>query len=95
MRTIQIGNDELILYFRKNYPKCKIKNADLGKKIWLWIKDEDRKSKKIGDEPCFWGNSGSFIGENLLPKTATQFILNSRILPDLYNYLDELGDLYK
>ncbi len=35
--SIQMGNDEFILYIRKNHQKCATNNALLGKRIWEWI----------------------------------------------------------
>ena len=92
--SIQMGNDEFILYIRKNHPDCAISNDDLGKKIWKWINesDADVKAEKVrDDEACLWGKDAANIGETKLPKTAAQFRFESTLLPSLYEHLDALG----
>ena len=59
--------------------------------IWLWIKNEDKNAEQVEeDRECLWGKTGKFINELELPKTATQFGFDRKILPDLYDYLDTL-----
>jgi hypothetical protein len=89
--VIKMGNDEFILYIRKNYPDCKISNDQLGKQIWIWLRDKGA-SKILEDEVCFWETSGASVDANLLPKTATQFEFERRLLPELYSYLDTFKD---
>ena len=92
--SIQMGNDEFILYIRKNHPNCVKSNDLLGKRIWEWIEKQDATAEQIGDGksvPCRWGDTGAHIGETNLPKTATQFRFERKLLPELYDLLDELG----
>ncbi|PCH92383.1 MAG: hypothetical protein COB85_08200, partial [Bacteroidetes bacterium] len=87
---IIMGNDEFILHIRKTQPECAITNEILGKKIWIWIKDNDPSALQVeGDEdmPCHWGDTGGFIADTNLPKTACQFEFNCEILPRLYCFL--------
>ena len=89
---VKVGNDELILYIRKNYPQCRYRNESLGKLIWIWIRG-NADGRKLFEEPqpCRWGNVGDFISEHDLPKDATQFDLLRTALPALYDELDRLG----
>lgn len=91
---IKMGNDEFILYIRKRYPGCRKSNDKLGRRIWEWIKKQDLNSRKEEEnKPCYWGDTGDFISENSgLPKTATQFSFDSKVLPELYKFLNELGE---
>lgn len=91
--SIRMGNDEFILYIRKQHPNCKITNEILGKRIWQWLRDKlnSQASKDQEDVPCFWGAEGNFIREDKLPKTAAQFSFEPAVLPDLYAFLDDLG----
>ena len=84
---ITMGNDEFILYIRKNSNTCNIKNDRLGRIIWKWLRDRGA-SKIISDQPCLWGEKADNIDELGLPKTATQFSFDRSLLPDLYKYLD-------
>lgn len=91
-RTIVMGNDEFILYIRKRYPGCKVPNEVLGRKIWVWIRNNDPEATQTKeDDPCYWRETGAFIAEDKLPKTATQFSFRIDILPELFGYLDKLG----
>jgi len=87
---IRIGNDELILYIRKNHD-CHLSNDQLGRRIWVWLRDNAAGRKLVEDQLCRWGAVGSFIGDRDLPKTATQFEFRTSALPDLYRFLDQLG----
>ena len=90
---INMGNDEFILYIRKNYRHCNIENDQLGKRIWEEIQRLDRNAKKIiEDQPCMWETDGDSISPNILPKTAAQFSFDRNILSSIYNFLDELGN---
>ena len=94
MRRIIMGNDEFILYIRKNYRNCSTVNSQLGKKIWIWITEHDANSKQIfEDQESEWGSDFDNNQGTGLPKTATQFEFNRDLLPDLYGYLDVLGDM--
>ena len=91
---ITMGNDEFILYIRKNHPDCSITNDQLGKRIWIWIRDQDPNASKAGaGDPvsCLWGDSAQHLGELALPTTATQFSFARNLLPSLYDLLDSLG----
>lgn len=39
MSKIKMGDDEFILYIRKNYPNCTMLNNTLGSLISKWFKD--------------------------------------------------------
>lgn len=91
-RKITIGNDELILHIRKNHPECTTSTASLGKSIWVWIRDNDPEAEKGEIKPCLWGSEGDFVSADQLPKSATQFSFDVRLLPALYMFLDELGE---
>jgi transcriptional regulator with XRE-family HTH domain len=91
---IKMGNDEFILYIRKNYNDCATTNIDLGKRIWTWIRERDATAVKVGKEeaePCFWGGTAANTGETKLPTWATQFQFERSLLPSLYDHLDALG----
>lgn len=93
-KIIRMGNDEFILYVRKNYENCATANVDLGKRIWAWIKDHDDAAVKVGKEeaePCLWGNTAANTGDTKLPVWATQFQFDRLLLPALYEHLDALG----
>lgn len=85
--TITMGNDEFILFIRKNHPNCATSNDQLGKLIWKWIKDHDAMAEQLNEDKCLWGE----IGETKLPKTAMQFRFERKVLPELYEHLFELG----
>ena len=86
--SITMGNDEFILYIRKNFTNCPISNDKLGKTIWLWLQENDSSSQiTVRDQPCQWGNSEEITSEVSLPKTATQFQFAIETLPPLYAFL--------
>jgi hypothetical protein len=94
VKRITMGNDEFILYIRKNYPSCDITNNQLGKRIWAWIQAQDPAASKAGSGepvPCLWGDSAQHLDELALPVTATQLSFDRSILPALYDLLDDLG----
>ena len=93
---IQMGNDEFVLYIRKNHTKCTTSNDRLGRLIWEWIEQRDATAKQLNhgkSMPCSWTDTGAHIGENKLPKTATQFEFQRDVLPELYDHLDALGSV--
>jgi hypothetical protein len=91
METIKMGNDEFILYIRKNY-RCTLTNDQLGKKVWLWLDEQKVNAiQKVVDQVCFWGKDIDNKKGLGLPKTATQFEFKRILMPKLYDYLDELG----
>lgn len=85
-----IGNDELIHYFRKNYPASKARNPDLGKKLWKFMKVELGAEKAVILKKLKW-DKGKHTTVMKLPKSAHQFVLNKDGLPRLYEFLDQLG----
>ena len=88
---IIMGDDEFILHVRKNGFGQNSENPELGRKIWVWIRAHDTGATKIQkDQACRWGDAGSFISEDDLPKTATQFKFDEAILPELYRFLSTL-----
>ena len=90
--NIIMGNDEFILYIRKHYPLCRLSNLNLGKRIWERIRSIDPNANIVErDRECYWGDTGPFIAEDRLPKTATQFSFDSNILPQLFDFLVTLG----
>ncbi len=93
---IKMGNDEFILYIRKNHEKCSTSNDRLGRLIWEWIKEHDVTAEQLNNgnsELCFWGVTAANIDETKLPKTATQFQFERNLLPELYDHLDALGSV--
>jgi hypothetical protein len=101
MSTITMGNDEFILYIRKNYPECSKSNDDLGHRIWERIRRDDEKAYKVDENgnrddkaepvPCIWSKTDARVVEAKLPYTATQFRFERSLLPLLYEHLDALG----
>lgn len=90
--TIQMGNDELILYIRKHHAACATDNRVLGKKIWAWIQAHDASARLLNERDlCLWGDEGSFIDDRKLPKTSASFEFARWLLPGLFHHLDELG----
>lgn len=91
--TIKMGNDEFILYVRKQNKGCKLTTPVLGKRIWEWIRENDLNAVEVEvDMPCMWGE---YINEKVvdklqLPKTATQFEFRIDLLPRLYKYLTSI-----
>jgi transcriptional regulator with XRE-family HTH domain len=88
---LKMGNDEFILYIRKNFPECTRTNDELGKSIWRLIEALDSTAEQVGAEPCRWEVTGASIGETKLPQTAMQFRFKRSQLPALYEALDSLG----
>lgn len=90
--SITMGNDEFILYIRKNFRSCRIPNDQLGKTIWQWLQRNDiTATKSPEDRACEWGNSDAITSETSLPKTAAQFRFSRATLPALYAYLDTIA----
>lgn len=92
--TIRLGNDDFILYVRKNYPECATTNDQLGKRVWLWLQGQDATARKTHEgvpQPCYWGDTGPHVDECRLPQRATQFEFRRELLPGLYEFLDELA----
>ena len=91
MNTIRMGNDEFILYIRKWYPNCETTNDVLGRKIWEWIRYEDKSARQLKREECPWGKNAKNVDKEELPYTATQFEFKRDLLPRLFDYLDWLS----
>jgi len=93
---ITMGNDEFILYIRKNNQGCQIPNAQLGKTIWQWLEQNGQSGNDPlpqiveRDLPCQWGDSPQITSELSLPKTATQFEFSVDKLPQLYTFLSDI-----
>jgi len=85
---ITMGNDEFILYILKT-SDCQIPNDQLGKMIWIWLRDNGGE-KIEEDKPCLWSKVASDPNGMSLPKTAAQFKFDRSLLPELYNFLDQL-----
>jgi hypothetical protein len=89
-KNIKMGNDEFILYVRKQNLTCKLKNDRLGRTIWEWIRD-NADGKQIGKRKgCEWGEEADNVDADKLPYTATQFEFDREKLPELYDFLDSL-----
>lgn len=89
--TIQMGNDEFILYIRKNGRGSGKSTAELGQRIWEWLQANSSGATIVAKrQDCRWGDTGPFISSDDLPKTAAQFSFDRALLPHLYDYLDTL-----
>jgi hypothetical protein len=89
--NIQMGNDEFILYIRKNGRGSGKSTAELGQRIWEWLQANDPGAIVTArNQPCRWGDAGGFISMDDLPKTAAQFSFDRALLPRLYDYLDSI-----
>lgn len=82
---IAIGADELILWLRKNEKAKNVTTKQLGLKILKLIENLGGKLTKH-DERCSWNTDAisETIDEFNLPKTASQYILDSHKLDNLY-----------
>jgi len=90
--SIIMGNDEFILYIRKNFPSCRTPNDQLGKTIWHWLESNDATAEIVErDRACEWGSSDTVTSETSLPKTATQFRFARATLPRLFAFLDTVN----
>jgi hypothetical protein len=87
-QTIKMGNDEFILYIRKN-SNCETPTNVLGRQISSWFKTKNIAPTQR-DIDCYWETIGASIDEKFLPKTAAQFEFNRSLLPELFTHLDEL-----
>jgi hypothetical protein len=90
MIRITMGNDEFILYIRKWHPNCKISTPQLGKSIWIWLRDKGAIKLKEQPQHTYWVKAEK-VEIEMLPEHATQFEFKRSLLPELYTYLDELG----
>ncbi len=87
---ITMGNDEFILHLRKHYSSS-MKNPQIGKRVWQWLRDNADGQKLDGEPTCIWGRDPAAVGETRLPVSATQFSFRTDALPDLYRFLGHLG----
>ncbi|KOO66058.1 hypothetical protein [Xylanibacter rarus] len=90
MNTIKMGNDEFILYCRKNGHGINKTTDQLGRLIWEWIRDKANGRQIENNKECLWGQNANNVSPTGLPYTATQFEFDRNKLPDLYDYLDTL-----
>lgn len=101
MRTIIMGSDEFILYIRKQHPNCQTTTQVLGRKIADFMIAQgfyDQNANK-GEPFCnneqrsYWvtEENEEFIRSISLPLTANQYTFDRALLPELYDFLDELG----
>lgn len=97
MGTIRLGNDDFILFIRKNQRKggkaSITRNNQLGSEIWQFIRDTKIGIKADNGEsvPCKWNpiqcNDEGFG----LPKNATQFDINISKIKELFDKLYEIS----
>lgn len=87
---ITMGNDEFILYIRKWHPDCKTITSQLGKLVWIWLEAKGSIKSPLKPKHSYWDKSDK-VNKEMLPADATQFEFDRSILPDLYDYLDYLG----
>jgi len=96
--TITMGNDEFILYIRKNY-NCSLTNDRIGRMTQKWILENSKGINKDKDivrgVPCLWQSSRMRKTYGMrLPRTASQITFNRKLLPKLYTFLDEVGEKF-
>ena len=91
-KPIRMGNDEFILYVRKQNKESKYDTKKLRELICKWLKEHaELKEKDIKyDVECLWGEQADNVSPDKLPKTASQFVFDRDYLPALYDYLDTL-----
>jgi hypothetical protein len=81
--NIRIGNNEFLLHIRKNY-NCNVINPQLGKLVWIWIREHDENALQIQkDRPCELGDEFDALDGMGIPRKATQFEFNRNLLPEL------------
>ena len=84
-----MGNDDLILYVRKQHRGCTIGNLQLGKSIWARIQQDG--GRKVSDsQASLWSDTPQGRSSGLL-LVSTQFEFRRSMLPELFTYLDSLG----
>lgn len=101
MRTITMGSDEFILYIRKQHPNCQTTTTILGFRIALWMSGkgfydpnaEEGEPFCNNEQRSYWvtEENEEFIRSISLPLTANQYTFDRALLPELYDFLDELG----
>lgn len=93
MKKINIGNDELILHYRKNEKNPgSVTTVFLGRLLWAEVRKIDREAEKIKGGPCRcqWGDSGR-INKYMLPGRAARFSVNADRLAELFMRINELA----
>lgn len=82
---IKIGADELILWLRKNKIAENETTKHLGSKILKLIESFGGELIRH-DDICYWNNhvDSVFINELQLPKTASQYSIDSTKIGQLY-----------
>ena len=85
---IKIGNDELILWLRKNKKASDVENILLGRKIVELITKLGGKLDKE-NERSLWADdmSETSMGKLKIPITSQQYIVDTGILPAIYEKL--------
>ena len=92
MSEIKIGNDDFILYIRKNQRAdglmSKTKNDRIGRMIWEFIRD-NKFGKKVSEDSvsCIWNPIGCNDDGFGLPKNATQFYIDTSKVEVIYDEL--------
>ncbi|OEF99896.1 hypothetical protein BHF71_07230 [Vulcanibacillus modesticaldus] len=85
---IKIGADEIILWLRKNGKAVNKPNDGydgLGLKIYDLIVNQLNGVKIDDNVPSYWPvNSNFHIGEDELPKSSAQYLIDIDKLKDLY-----------
>jgi transcriptional regulator with XRE-family HTH domain len=99
-KRIRMGNDELILHIRKHY-ECPSDNPALGKKIWEWL-DNHAHARQLPHAYRAPYMIGLAAGEKIpavsgtgLPQGSVMFEFDLEALPELYEFLSELGGTRK
>ncbi len=90
MNRIRFGNDELILHIRKHHP-CKWTNDQLGKRIWVFLRDHADGIKVAEDVECLWNTMLKSRAPDALPRTAALFEFRADALPALFSFLRDLA----
>tara|TARA_R110001583_G_scaffold194829_3_gene367247 strand:+ start:2781 stop:3053 length:273 start_codon:yes stop_codon:yes gene_type:complete len=82
---INIGADELILWLRKNKKAENETTKHLGLKILKLIKSFGGELINR-DKPCYWNteNNSESIDKLELPKTASQYVIDTSKIGDIY-----------
>jgi len=82
MNLITMGNDEFILYIRKQYPNCQLNTKDLGRFIWVWILEHDFNARQVEEDmPCIWETKPE---QKISMKRSYQRLQHSLSLKEVY-----------
>lgn len=98
---ITMGSDEFILYIRKQHQNCQTTTTVLGRRIADFMIAQGFYDQNANEgEPlckneqlCYWMTTENeeFIKSISLPITANQYTFDRALLPQLYDFLDVLG----